>query len=178
MLARSRPCEGRARAAATGSLGSHAAAMEDTAMSINLEWALVADGGRARFFERRLPAGTWRERTEDAVEAANPPSREHGTDRPGRVHESATTARHAVEPRTDPHRAAKTAFATRLATRLEDAAGSFERLLLVAPPPFLGDLRAALGEATRRKLHGTLDKDLTHAPLADLAGRLDAARRA
>lgn len=146
-------------------------------MSTNIEWALVADGGRARLFERRLPAGPWRERTEDALAAANPLSREQGTDRPGRVHESATTTRHGIEPRTDPHRAAKTKFAARLATRLEDAATSFERLLLVAPPSFLGDLRASLGEATRRKLHGTLDKDLTHAPLADVAAQLEAGRR-
>ncbi|WP_237213451.1 host attachment protein [Falsiroseomonas oryziterrae] len=147
-------------------------------MSTNIEWALVADGGRARLFERHLPAGPWRERTDDELEATNPPSREHGTDRLGRVHESATTARHAVEPRTDPHRAAKTDFATRLATRLEGTASSFERLLLVAPPSFLGDLRASLGEATRRKLYGTLDKDLTHAPLADVAAQLEAVRRA
>ena len=147
-------------------------------MPTTLEWALVADGGRARLFERRLPAGPWRERMEDAIAAANPPSRELGTDRPGRVYESATTARHAVEPRTDPHRAAKAAFAARLAGRLDAAVTSFERLLLVAPPPFLGDLRASLGKAARGKLHGTLDKDLTHAPLAEVAAQLDAVRPA
>lgn len=147
-------------------------------MPTDLEWALVADGGRARLFECRLPGGPWRERTEEAIEADNPPSRELGTERPGRVHESATTARHAVEPRTDPHRAAKAAFAARLAARLEGQAASFARLLLVAPPPFLGDLRACLGKATRRKLHGTLDKDLTHAPLAEVAAQLDALRAA
>ncbi|MGG5822317.1 host attachment protein [Falsiroseomonas sp. HW251] len=145
-------------------------------MPTGMEWALVADAGRARVFERRLPAGPWRERTEDALEAAHPPSRDLGTDRPGRVRESATTARHAVEPRTDPHRAAKAAFAARLAGRLEDASVSYERLLLAAPPAFLGDLREALGEAARRKLHGTLAKDLTHVPLAELAMHLDAAK--
>jgi protein required for attachment to host cells len=147
-------------------------------MPTTMEWALVADGGRARLFERRLPAGPWHERIADAIEAANPPSRELGTDRPGRVQESATTARHAVEPRTDPHRAAKAAFAGRLAARLEATASAFERLLLVAPPPFLGDLRASLGKVARGKLHGTLDKDLTHAPLAEIAAQLDAIRPA
>jgi protein required for attachment to host cells len=83
-----------------------------------------------------------------------------------------------VEPRTDPHRAAKAAFAGRLAARLEATASAFERLLLVAPPPFLGDLRASLGKAARGKLHGTLDKDLTHAPLAAVAAQLDAIRPA
>jgi len=44
----------------------------------------------------------------------------------------------------------------------------------VAPPAFLGDLRAALGDGARAKLAGTLDKDLAKATLADIAGHLDA----
>lgn len=142
-------------------------------MTATMEWALVADGGRARLFERRLPAGPWRERAEDAIEAHNPRSRQQGTDRPGRVQESATSAHHAIEPRSDPHRAAKAAFAAHLAERLEDSGDAFGHLVLVAPPSFLGDLRAAIGAAARRKLHGSLDKDLTHASLADIVAHLD-----
>lgn len=80
-----------------------------------------------------------------------------------------------MEPRSDPHREAKRDFARHLAERLEAEAGNYARLLLVAPPAFLGDLRAALGDAARAKLAGTLDKDLTKAALADIAGHLDAA---
>lgn len=147
-------------------------------MATGIEWALVADAGRARLFERLLPAGPWRERVEEAVDVAHPPSRELGTERPGRVRESATTARHAVEPRTDPHRAAKAAFAGRLAAWLEQTAAGYQQLILVAPPPFLGDLRAALGRQARAKLRGTLDKDLTQVPLAELAVQLDGVRPA
>jgi len=143
-------------------------------MHAELEWALVADGQHARFLEREVPFGAWRERAGEALEIANPRSREQGTERPGRVHESSGTARHAIEPRTDPHREAKRLFARRLAERLEASAGQYQRLTLVAPPHFLGDLREELGEAARRKLRGTLDKDLTHAPLAELSGQLDA----
>jgi protein required for attachment to host cells len=138
-----------------------------------VKWALVADAKRARFFERTLPDGSWLERTADAVEHANPPSRELGADRPGRGHESVGAMRHAVEPRTDPHRAAKAAFAARLSASLETSVASYDWILLVAPPPFLGDLRAALGRATTGKLSGTLDKDLTHAPLAEVVAHLD-----
>ena len=49
--------------------------------------------------------------------------------------------------------------------------------LLVAPPAFLGDLRTALGGAARQKLRGTLNKDLTHLPLAELAPHLAAIPR-
>ena len=143
-------------------------------MKAGIEWALVADAQRCRILERRIPLGRWQERTEEAVEVANPPSRELGTERPGRTHESSGTARHAIEPKTDPHRQAKQDFARLLADRLEARAAKFDRLLLVAPPAFLGDLREALGEAARRRLAGTLDKDLTRHKLAGLAVQLDA----
>lgn len=143
-------------------------------MPAEIEWALVADAQHARFLQRQVPFGAWSEREAEAIAIHNPRSREQGTDRPGRVHESATTARHAVEPRTDPHREAKRAFARRLAERLEAEAAGYARLMLVAPPAFLGDLRAELGDATRRKVTASLDRDLVHAPLAEIAAHLDA----
>ena len=146
-------------------------------MPAEMELALVADAQRARFLERQTPFGHWSEREADAVEINNRPSRERASDRPGRVHESASSARHAVEPRTDPHREAKRAFARHLAEELEARQGGYARLVLVAPPAFLGDLREALGDAARRKLAGSLDKDLTHAPLAELAAQLDGMER-
>lgn len=146
-------------------------------MAEAMEWALIADAGHACIFARRLPAGPWREVPEAWVENPTPPSRALGTERPGRVHESASTTRHAIEPRTDPHRAARRAFARRLAEWLEDEADRFAALLLVAPPAFLGELRAELGPATGRKLAGSLDRDLVKLPLAEIAGHLDAIAR-
>jgi protein required for attachment to host cells len=143
-------------------------------MPAEMDWALVADAQHARFLERHAPLGAWAERTDEAIEQHIPPSREQGTERPGRVQESVGTTHHAVEPRTDPHREAKRAFARHLAERLEAEVASYVRLTLVAPPAFLGDLRAELGEATRRKLGSTLDKDLTRASLADIVAHLDA----
>ncbi|MCZ8146650.1 MAG: host attachment protein [Roseomonas sp.] len=141
------------------------------------EWALIADAGHARIFARRLPAGPWREVPEAAVENPTPPSRALGTERPGRVHESASTTRHAIEPRTDPHRAARRAFARRLAEWLDDEADRFAALLLVAPPAFLGELRAELGPVAGRKLAGSLDRDLIKLPVAKIVEHLDAIER-
>jgi protein required for attachment to host cells len=150
---------------------------EEMAMRGASEWALIADGRRARFLEHEPPFGTWRERSDDAIEAEIPPSRELGADRPGRAQESAAAMRHAIEPKTDPHREAKRLFARQLAERLEAAAGKYERLLLVAPPTFLGDLRGELGGVARQRLRGTVDKDLTRATLAEIAAQLDAVPR-
>jgi protein required for attachment to host cells len=141
------------------------------------EWALLADAGHARVFARTLPAGAWQELPAEALENETPPSRALGTERLGRVHESASTTRHAIEPRTDPHRAARRGFARRLAERLEDDVHRFAQLLLVAPPAFLGDLRAELGPAARAKLAGSLDRDLVKLPVAEIARHLDAIGR-
>lgn len=141
------------------------------------EWALIADAGHARIFARRLPAGPWQELPEAAVENPMPPSRALGTERPGRVHESASTTRHAIEPRTDPHRARRRAFARRLAEWLDDEADRFAALLLVAPPAFLGELRAELGPAAGRKVAGSLDRDLIKLPVAEIVEHLDAIER-
>jgi protein required for attachment to host cells len=47
----------------------------------------------------------------------------------------------------------------------------------VAPPAFLGELRAELGPAAGRKLAGSLDRDLVKLPLAEIAEHLDAIAR-
>lgn len=142
------------------------------------DWALIADAQHARVLERTAPAGPWHELESEAEERFAPPSRAQGSDRPGRVVESVGGARHAVEPRHDPHREAKRAFAEELAGRLEAAlrAGRCQRLILVAPPAFLGDLRAALSPAAKRALLGTLDKDLTRHPLAEILPHLEEIR--
>lgn len=142
------------------------------------EWALVADGQHARILERLVPGGPWHERMDEMREIQNPPSREQGSERPGRAFDSGSVARSAMEPRQDLHEATKQRFAESLADRLEAAAasGSFASLLLVAPPTFLGYLRMALGDEARRRLRGSLDKDLTKAPLGEIAPHLSDVR--
>jgi protein required for attachment to host cells len=144
------------------------------AMTHDCDWALVADARRARVFQRRAPAGAWAELESEGVARDDAPSRDLGSDRPGRVHESVGGARHAIEPRSDPHAAAEAAFARDLAERLATAAGEgrYRRLALVAPPAFLGELRHALPPALGPLVMGTLDKDLTHQPPEEIAARL------
>lgn len=92
-----------------------------------------------------------------------------GTERPGRVHESAGVSRSAVEG-TDLHTEAETAFLKRLAGRLDAlvSAGEVRRLLLVAPPKALGTLREALGSA-RSHVDGEMAKDLVKLPVDQIA---------
>lgn len=129
-------------------------------------WVLVADGAKARLLERigaNDPLTPASSKCFTDPEARTP-TRDLGADRPGRVRESANTARHAMEPRVDWHRYAKEQFAKSVAGALEEAALSkkYEALILVAPPRALGDLRSALGQHAKALVAGEVAKDLTN----------------
>lgn len=136
-------------------------------------WILVADGQHSRILERTALEAPWTECGEYGATHPVPPSRELGTERPGRVHESVGQARHGVSAE-DLHEAEERKLAQAVAGRLEGwvSKGLCRRLFLMAPPRFLGELRAALGPATRQALRGTLDKDLCHAPVAEVVAHL------
>ena len=93
---------------------------------------------------------------------------------PGRAFESSGGARHAFEPRLDPHLAAKRDFLVWLADWVDQNAGNdaFDRLALIAPTRALADLREALGPAARSRLVGVLAKDLVKVPDHDIPSHL------
>jgi protein required for attachment to host cells len=137
-------------------------------------WIVVADGARAHVLKNE-GIGKGLEPVTDLVSATqHRPARELGTDKPGRTFESASAARHAMEPRVDWHRFEKHRFAGDMAAMLNQQARdkAFERLVLVAPPEILGVLRAELDDATRKLITGELAKDLTHEPIHGLPERL------
>ncbi|UCH73938.1 MAG: host attachment protein [Rhodospirillales bacterium] len=139
-------------------------------------WFVIADGAKARVLARHGGAGPLEPASELCFTEAEArlPSRDVGADRPGRVHESADTARHAMEPRVDWHRFAKQQFAKSVAAALEAAAQAkrFGQLVLVAPPRTLGDLRQALGPHAAARVAGEIAKDLTNLPDHDLPAHL------
>ena len=81
-----------------------------------------------------------------------------------------------MEPRTDPQRYAEYAFARDLSDHLEKAANEhrFDRLVLVAAPKALGDLRGLLPKPCTKRSWREIDKDLTNVPTRDLGKHLDA----
>lgn len=139
-------------------------------------WILVADGAKARILERLGPSGALLPASDKCFSEseAREPTRDIGTERPGRVHESADVSRHAMAPRVDWHRFAKERFANTVAAALEDAAKQkkYEALVLVAPPQALGDLRRALGQHAKALVEGEVGKDLTNIPDHEIAAHL------
>ena len=134
-------------------------------------WYVVTDGGRARFLQKRDEGDAFDTHREFVSADIHRPSHELGAERPGRTHESAGSAHHAVQPREDLHRADKRNFVYEVANALNEASmrGDFDRLILAAPAHAMGELHHALDASTQRKIAAELEKDLVNVPNADLA---------
>lgn len=137
-------------------------------------WVLVADGARARLFVNDGVGKGIKPALEQEFIGTNLPSREIASDRPGRSFDSGGEGRHAMEPATDPQRHEKQVFARAIADLLDDARkkNAFERLVIVAPPRALGDLRSEFGTELMGMVSAELNKDLTKLPTRDLPDHL------
>ncbi len=126
---------------------------------------LVADGAHARVYLNDGPGHGISEMKAYARDIDLKASRDIDADRPGRAFDSGGEGRHAMESPTDSKRHAKDEFARALAEKINAAmtAGDFDRLVLVAAPATLGDLRQHLSKQSSDNIHGEIAKDLTHA---------------
>jgi len=138
-------------------------------------WILIADGARARVMQNNGPGKGVQQVDGCHYRTSHEADREIHTDRPGRTHDSAGAGRHAMEGSSSPHRIAKAEFARALMDDLErkHTAGNFDRLLIVAPPRALGDLRQHMPGTLKSCLIGEVHKDLTHVPNDALAPHLE-----
>jgi protein required for attachment to host cells len=133
-------------------------------------WFCVADAGTARIKQSTSPVAPL-----TSITTLNRAPYEHGRyEEPGRSQESVGSARHAFQDADGPIRREKREFAEIVADFLDEAAarGAYQRLILAAPPKFLGDLRASLGPKAHGMVAGEVDKDLTKESDAELAERL------
>jgi protein required for attachment to host cells len=146
-------------------------------MRHHITWIVVADGARGRILVPTEDLRDYRTARSFDSAAAHAAAHELGAAKPGRVHESATRMRHTIEPRKDPHLAAKDAFAGEIAAALNDAAATraFDRLILVALPHTAASLRAALDETAASKIFREIHRDLTKVSDHDLPAHLRAA---
>jgi len=126
-------------------------------------WIVLADAAAARLYEQSGPHGNWTL----VAELQHPESRardsELVTDKPGRVRQS-KGYRSAMEFRTPPKKLEAKKFARQLAKTLDQAAvrDAYGRLVLVAPPGFIGMLRDELSDRVRARLTALVEKDYLH----------------
>ncbi|MBO9579401.1 MAG: host attachment protein [Sphingobium sp.] len=123
---------------------------------------MVADGGKMLLFRNEGDADYPDLRVEEAVENANPKDREQRTDAPGRAYSSVGTMRSAMGE-TDFHELQEDRFAADAVDLLNRRAldNAFERLIIVAPPAVLGEMRKLYNKALGARLVGEIARDLT-----------------
>ena len=136
-------------------------------------WIIAADSSRARILQ-----ATDRDKHLDEIEdLQNPEGRAHNRDlvadaqprfhgtsgAPGSDREETSATEHATE-----------LFAKRVGEYLDKArtAHKYDRLHLVAPPAFLGQLRKELGKEVQKLVAEELPKDLSWLKTRDLQERL------
>lgn len=142
----------------------------------NDTFVVVADGRKMLFFRNDGDAQhpnlvVERKRVQD-----NPSDGEQASDRPGRSFSSVGPGRSAYEE-TDFHQLEEDRFAAETAELLKKRAlnNDFEKLIIVAPPKTLGELRKHYHKEVESRLIGEIDKTLTGHPVEDIESALQAA---
>lgn len=127
-------------------------------------WLLVANASRARLLEEGDKPGVYVHR----ADLVHPQSRQKGIElesqRAGHVLGGThTPGGAAYEPRTDVRDREHDRFAQQLAEVLDAgiASGECAGIVLVASNPFLGQLKAHLGEQSRKAILRTVPSDFT-----------------
>ena len=139
--------------------------------SDKITWVVVADGHKSVFL-RNFDSDSRPDLRVLAIdEIENPLSHRQGTSRPGRTNESQPgVIRKSALDETDFHQLAKSKFAGEISDRLEIAANrdEFDRLVLVAPPKTLGELRAQFSTKISSRIVAEINRDLTRHPIEDI----------
>lgn len=137
-------------------------------------WVLIADGHRARVLQNDGPGKGFFLPLKHECIGVNTPTRDMVSDRQGRSFDSKGQGRHAMEPQTDPHRYEKLRFAKQVSEELDSyqKKSAFDRLVIVAAPQTLGDLRNELSAALKAVILAEVPKDLTKTPLQEISVHL------
>jgi|SRR5690242_16180140 len=132
-------------------------------------FVVVADGRKMLFFRNDGDAAYPNLIVERVREQDNPPNRDQATDGPGTSFSSVGNGRSSYEE-TDFHQLEEDRFAAETAERLRKRAlaNNFEKLIVVAPPRTLGELRKHYHKEVSSRLIGELDKDLTGHPVKSI----------
>jgi protein required for attachment to host cells len=136
---------------------------------------LVADGAKMLFFRNEGDDQFLRLVVEDAEQQRDDYDRDIKSDAAGRM--PRTTGGNAAVGEADFHRQAEDRFARAAAETLNRRAlaGSFDALVVVAPPATLGELRKHYHKETAKRLTGELAKDLANQPVDRIEAALSGA---
>ena len=132
---------------------------------------VVADRAQVRFYDAEHPDSKLQLVSEMTDPDAHLRDRDYKSDRPGRVFDHApgrdrrgAVAHHATDGERKPRKHEAKLFARRIVDELESARRQdcFDRLVLMAAPEFLGDLREAIRKSLSDVIAFEIRKDLVH----------------
>lgn len=140
-------------------------------------WILVGDGRKALVLRNEGDETFPNLETVRIFDAGPiPKTSAIGTDRPGRSVQSADGRRAGMD-QTDWHELAESRFAAEVAHTLDARVEAFPRLIVVAPPRTLAELRRSFSKGLRAKIVAEVDKDLTQHPIYDIERVLTGKRK-
>jgi protein required for attachment to host cells len=131
-------------------------------------WIVAADGARAMIMRNDGTPAKPKFTLLRRYEQENPPTREQGSDRPGRTND-AGTHKSAME-QADWHQLAEDRFVHGLVDEITTAFNrhEFDTLVLIAPPTALGEMRKVLPEQIRSHVITEINKDFTNLKVHEL----------
>lgn len=136
-------------------------------------FVFVGDGRKALFLRNEGDEKFLNLKTERVLRDQNPPTREQGSDQPGRAFASVGARRSAVED-TDWHELEEQRFAHVIADALQRLVRErkVKELVVIAPPRTLAELRRAFHSEVKSRIVAEIDKDLTKQPIYEIERHL------
>lgn len=127
-----------------------------------MKWILVAHRSGARVYQTKGNSKALHLVKDIPHPEGNLKNRDIKSDRPGRAFDKVGGGRHSMSSAVEPKAQLEKVFAGQLSSMLDEARNQhlFDRLILVAEPRFLGELRGMLNRETAAMVTSTLDKDL------------------
>ena len=137
-------------------------------------WIVVADAARARIFSAESPIAPLVPLEQFVCPQARLHERDMASDRPGRSFDSTGAGRHGTDAPTSPKEHEAVRFAKTVAEYLERGRvdNSYNCLILVAEPHFLGLIRKAIKPETAKMVTNEIDKDLSKFDRKDISEHL------
>lgn len=130
---------------------------------------LVADGRKMLFFRNKGDRMAPNLEAETVKVQENPYDRDQASDAPGRAFNSVGSHRSAMQ-QTDFHEQEEARFAVEAADLLKRRAlaNDFDKLIIVAPPTALGEMRKRYHKEVQSRLVGEIAKDLANHPVPEI----------
>ncbi|WP_242127857.1 host attachment family protein [Sphingobium sp. Sx8-8] len=130
---------------------------------------LVADGRKMLFFRNRGDRLAPNLEAEAVKVQDNPYDRDQASDAPGRAFNSVGSHRSSME-QTDFHELEEARFAVEAAHMLNRRAlaQDYAKLIVVAPPAALGEMRKHYHKEVQSRLVGEIAKDLSNHPVPEI----------